>query len=483
MLGNRDGYLSECADYYRRALVTDVYAEAEDLFDSHAYQKGALVIQMLCSILGEEIFWEGLRYYVKRHAWQAVETSQLRMAFETVSGLDLGLFFDQWVYHGGHPQLEVSWEWDAALGLVEVDVTQAQVVDDLTPIFVTPLDLRVTTAAGATDLRVELDELHDTFHLPATERPLLVQVDPEGWLVAEIELQQSVEYWQRQLSEVPAIWGRVVAAEALAEFFGEPAVLPALGRALRSDQSWHVRSAAAASLGELGTDGAFGELVRGVDDADARVRRDVASALGEFTTKSAATALERLIKNDPATHVVAAAVEALGCTQVEGTLRKLVAATKRASHRHAIESHAYSGMAALEVPAAISPLLDGCRAGVPWRARQEAIISLGRLANSLPEHRAEIRPHLLRLVGDSHFAARRAAVEALGESGDPEVLPTLRDLARNAYEPGLRSRARYGVSAILAAAESSFTDLEERLDQVEQANRELEEKLGKLSRE
>jgi aminopeptidase N len=449
LLNFRQGYLDEYEESYRRPIVTETYAEPDDLFDAHAYERGALVLHMLRNVLGEEVFWRGVRHYIRTHAGSTVETAQLKIAFEEVCGCDLDLFFDQWLEHGGHPQLVASWSWDEELGLVAIEVEQVQLIDDLTPIFETPLDVRVWTENGRRDARVHLGQQRDVVHVPATSRPHLVQLDPEGWLLAQIDFRKGADAWLRELVDAPEIIGRVGAARALGGFAGEPLVIEGLGRALSEDASRHVRAQAAASLGELGTEQALTELWHGVLAPDARVRRTVAGALGEFESERAAEFLIYLIDADPSPYVVGDALEALGSTKSPQALTHLLAATQRSSHAETIRRGAYAGMANLEDEAALPHLLAGAEASVPWRARSKAIEGLGSLAGSLPELRDAIRPRLEQLVGDPHFAARRSAVEALGNSDDPAVLPFLRELARNAYEPGVRSRARDAVRTIL----------------------------------
>ena len=44
------------------------------------YVKGASVLQMLRGMLGEDLFWKGIRYYTKNHQNQLVETRDLQRA-------------------------------------------------------------------------------------------------------------------------------------------------------------------------------------------------------------------------------------------------------------------------------------------------------------------------------------------------------------------------------------------------------------------
>lgn len=62
------------------------------------YQKGALVLHELRTLLGEQAFWNGIRDYTRAHAGQAVTTTDFQQAMEAATKRDLTSFFAQWVY-------------------------------------------------------------------------------------------------------------------------------------------------------------------------------------------------------------------------------------------------------------------------------------------------------------------------------------------------------------------------------------------------
>lgn len=62
------------------------------------YQKGALVLHELRGLLGDEVFWSGIRAYTRAHAGQSVTTADFQKAMEVATKRDLTAFFDQWVY-------------------------------------------------------------------------------------------------------------------------------------------------------------------------------------------------------------------------------------------------------------------------------------------------------------------------------------------------------------------------------------------------
>ena len=62
------------------------------------YSRGALVLDRLRTELGDAVFWNGVRGYVRDRAGKDARTEDLRRAMETASGKDLKPFFDTWVY-------------------------------------------------------------------------------------------------------------------------------------------------------------------------------------------------------------------------------------------------------------------------------------------------------------------------------------------------------------------------------------------------
>src|SRR5205814_5271926 len=81
------------------------------LLNPNNYEKGAWVLHMLRSQLGDEAFFKGLRDYYNAHASANASTEDLRSALEKSSGKNLKGFFARWVYGTGHPQYELGCGW------------------------------------------------------------------------------------------------------------------------------------------------------------------------------------------------------------------------------------------------------------------------------------------------------------------------------------------------------------------------------------
>ncbi|MBA3938276.1 MAG: hypothetical protein H0X38_12500, partial [Planctomycetes bacterium] len=183
--GNRAAYLEEDSGRYRRALVTNRYVDAYELFDRVAYEKGSLVLHYLCCYLGEERFRAALALYTRRHAHDLVETADWRQALEDATGEPLDWFFDQWVHRAGHPCLKIRWRHDPARGqlIVEVEQTQAAGPDQ---VFRLPTVLAWGAAdGGAARIAVDLTKAKQTLVVPLATAPRWVALDPDGTIPGE----------------------------------------------------------------------------------------------------------------------------------------------------------------------------------------------------------------------------------------------------------------------------------------------------------
>ena len=151
-----------------------------DLLNANNYQKGAWVLHMLRSSLGDDAFFRGLRGYYESHKNATASTEDLRAALEKSSGRDLRWFFTRWVYESGHPQYELTWQWSSGRNL-RLELRQVQPGNA----FLDPLPIRITTSRGSREivLKPRGKQLIDTIRLD--EQPTRIEVDPHNTLLDE----------------------------------------------------------------------------------------------------------------------------------------------------------------------------------------------------------------------------------------------------------------------------------------------------------
>jgi aminopeptidase N len=69
------------------------------------YGKALMVFQMLKSMVGEERFYESIRYFVAEMRWRKASWNDIQRAFEKYYHEDLAWFFTQWVDGKGFPEI------------------------------------------------------------------------------------------------------------------------------------------------------------------------------------------------------------------------------------------------------------------------------------------------------------------------------------------------------------------------------------------
>lgn len=89
----------------------DKYIEINNFYTMTVYQKGAAIIRMYHTLLGEEGFQKGMKLYFKRHDGQAVTCDNFLAAMADANGIDLQRF-SAWYGQSGTPELSVSTEYD-----------------------------------------------------------------------------------------------------------------------------------------------------------------------------------------------------------------------------------------------------------------------------------------------------------------------------------------------------------------------------------
>ena len=91
-----------------------------------SYNKGAMVLHMLRKKLGDANFYQGLQDYLVDPdlAFDYAKTEDFQDVMEVSSGVDLGEFFNDWVYNEGYPSYSVNWNQSA--NQVQLSLSQLQ---------------------------------------------------------------------------------------------------------------------------------------------------------------------------------------------------------------------------------------------------------------------------------------------------------------------------------------------------------------------
>lgn len=195
---NIQSYLGE-SRRYKRPIMTRMYRNPDQMFDSHTYPKGGVVLHTLRKWLGDEAFWAGIKLYLNTNAHTPVESWQLCKALTDSSGINCEPFFQQWIYSPGHPVIDPSWTWDANKNQVVMTVKQIQDTSDGTPIYDVSTSVGIISNGRLTRTPMHLSKASDELRIPCAAKPDAVLFDPDHVFLREIP--QS--HWSQE--ELPAI--------------------------------------------------------------------------------------------------------------------------------------------------------------------------------------------------------------------------------------------------------------------------------------
>lgn len=460
-----------------RPIVFRRYKEPVEQFDNRTYGKGAWVLQMLRSELGEDLYRRCIQTYLERHKFQNVVTDDLRAVVEELSGRSFDEFFDQWLYRAHFPELEVNYSWDEKTRLAKVSVRQQQKTGDLVPVFRFPLTLRFKMKDGAVvDHRVEVREKDEDFYVPLKQAPEVVRIDPELALLAKITFKPAPAMLHAQLADASDAIGRVIAAEELGEK-NEDATIAKLKEALNGDAFYGVRIKAAASLLKIHSDGALEALVASVQQPDARVRNAVVGDIAGFFHPRAFESLRQTLETEKNPAILATALRGLGPYHQPAVRELLLSRLQTKSFRNQIAVAVIEAMRTQDDAGHIAPLREVLSKDADAFSSRDfgrvldALASLDR--NEKP--RDDVRDFLTGFVNHKRERIQLGAMHALGVLEDPKAIPLLETFANAAKETPQREEAEKAVAAVRAAnrPNDNLKDLRQEFLDLQKAGREL----------
>ncbi len=135
---------------------------------SRHYPKGSFVIDMLRTVVGDEVFKACIQFYLKKHGYNMVDTHDFYRAFMEKAGINLDWFFEQWIYKSGVPDLTISEiRNDRELRLI---IEQTHKKDSLIGNFRLPMNVEIHyTNSIKKTFPILVQSTIDTFTFPTKE--------------------------------------------------------------------------------------------------------------------------------------------------------------------------------------------------------------------------------------------------------------------------------------------------------------------------
>lgn len=140
--------------------------EINQIFDAISYMKGSSVLRMISKYLGEDVFIQGVRNYIKKHAYGNTQTGDLWAALADASGKPVEQVMDIWTKNVGFPVVTVA--EDAASSSIKLTQNRFLRTGDVRPEEDTtlyPVMLGLRTKQGL-DENTMLTEREGQFKVP-----------------------------------------------------------------------------------------------------------------------------------------------------------------------------------------------------------------------------------------------------------------------------------------------------------------------------
>ncbi len=340
------GYLSSVSFGQPHDLIDFRYADKENMFDAHSYNKGGLVLHMLRHYIGDDAFYTALNRYLIRHAYKSVEVHDLRLAFEETTGEDLNWFFNQWYLDDGHPQLGYTHSYDEINKKLILNFSQTQEKTFPHP-FILPIDIDIHHADQSIDRqRIWMNLMEQQITLTVSAKPTLVVIDPDRVLLTEWnEPDLTTEEYLYQWRKCNNLHLKLNALSALTEDKSYDVVW----REAIKDPFWYIRLRAMDYTPTLNKADLETLKVMALKDPHSQVR---ASAIRIVSGKEqSGLDYEQIIKKDSAYVVIAEAMKAL--TQVDPAKAKLIARTLESESNHMIQEAVAEVIADINDPSSL----------------------------------------------------------------------------------------------------------------------------------
>jgi aminopeptidase N len=320
LLEEWDGYFNQAAESIH-PLIHFNYADNEDMFDAHSYNKGGAVLHMLRHYTGDEAFFAALQLFIEKNAYQPVEVHDLRLAFESVTGEDLNWFFNQWFLSAGHPNLDFSYQYNEETGKLLVSIEQSQDPELMPATFDIPTEIDIYAADGSkTREKIRLTDRFQSYEFDIPTTPQLVILDPQKVLLCERnEPEKTNEEYFFQYDHAPSLLDRLNALEKILEIESDE-ILAVFNKGL-DDPFWLIR---AVSIGyaDFEEESIINKIrLLAKSDPHSTVRQQALDNLSNWEDEQAPAIAQYILEKDSVSALLSIALNIIASNDPESALQ------------------------------------------------------------------------------------------------------------------------------------------------------------------
>ena len=169
--------------------VQDISNEWEIFNGARSYDKGSCVLHMLRGVVGDSTFFDLMRAYSNDPylKYNSATTEDFQAVAESVSGMDLNYFFQEWIYGENYPKYNILW-YSQPLGnnQFQVNLNIAQNANTNPVFFTMPIRVKFNYAGGDTTVTVFNDQQSQDFQIVLNNNPQSIAFDSGNWILKTV---------------------------------------------------------------------------------------------------------------------------------------------------------------------------------------------------------------------------------------------------------------------------------------------------------
>jgi len=147
-----------------------------------SYDKGSAVVHSLRFIINDDnLFFTALKNFQQQFAYNTASILDFKASVENTTGLNLTQFFNQWIFGEGYPTFTVK--WNQVGNNFYLKNTETVSMSSVTPLFITPIEFKLTRSNGDTIIKVYQDALVKDYTFTINGTISNVTSDPNNWIL------------------------------------------------------------------------------------------------------------------------------------------------------------------------------------------------------------------------------------------------------------------------------------------------------------